>query len=358
MFEVNVNGRKQRYRSKPTMNVDTTGSSGDVSIPKPLTYDYMPEGYPSKSVETVTLMEEQEVAFTNSEGLMMAISPVAFELAEGDNLTVVWDGVNWDAAVTVFGGQYPAFGNLGLGDLGDITDHPFIYFGRGGGNALWATTDTAANHTIKVTATKTVFQSMSEDFIPQSAFTKATWDFIENKPFYIRSIDTDIISEEIEKSLNVGDNHVDLGIKAPTFIDGLCYNIEGEISITVDASGHTRTLPISGLYKAESNMVSLGEIYDDFHHATLRIGLYGENNRPYSSKLYISYSASTFPQTYTISANLTVISEVKQFQEIFIPETIQRIGNNVVIPSSTPDSTKKFRITVDDAGTISATEVT
>ena len=48
MFEVNVNGRKQRYRSKPTMNVDTTGSSGDVSIPKPLTYDYMPEGYPKK----------------------------------------------------------------------------------------------------------------------------------------------------------------------------------------------------------------------------------------------------------------------------------------------------------------------
>lgn len=28
MFEVNVNGRKQRYRSKPVMNVDTTGSSG------------------------------------------------------------------------------------------------------------------------------------------------------------------------------------------------------------------------------------------------------------------------------------------------------------------------------------------
>ena len=29
--------------------------NGVLSIPKPLTYDYMPEGYPSKSVETVTL---------------------------------------------------------------------------------------------------------------------------------------------------------------------------------------------------------------------------------------------------------------------------------------------------------------
>ena len=46
MFEVDVNGLTQQYRTKPTMNVDITGSSG--SIPKPLTYDYMPEGYPKK----------------------------------------------------------------------------------------------------------------------------------------------------------------------------------------------------------------------------------------------------------------------------------------------------------------------
>ena len=43
-------------------------SGGGGSISKPLTYDYMPEGYPSKSVGTVTLMEEQEVAFSNMGG--------------------------------------------------------------------------------------------------------------------------------------------------------------------------------------------------------------------------------------------------------------------------------------------------
>lgn len=41
---------------------------GGGSIPKPLTYDYMPEGYPSKSVGTVTLMEEQEVTFSDMGG--------------------------------------------------------------------------------------------------------------------------------------------------------------------------------------------------------------------------------------------------------------------------------------------------
>ena len=91
MFNVSVNDKKNIYRSKPVMNVDT--------VPKPLTYDYMPEGYPSKSVETVTLMEEQEVAFSEKHGLMGAKSPVVLDIKLGDKLTIVWDGVSYDAIV-------------------------------------------------------------------------------------------------------------------------------------------------------------------------------------------------------------------------------------------------------------------
>lgn len=45
--------------------------------------------------------------------------------------------------------------------------------------------------------------------------------------------------------------------------------------------------------------------------------------------------------------------EVKKLDEKFIP-TVSKL----VIKSSTADSTKKFKITVDDSGAISATEVT
>ena len=45
--------------------------------------------------------------------------------------------------------------------------------------------------------------------------------------------------------------------------------------------------------------------------------------------------------------------EIKPIDEKFIPEM-----SNVILKSSTADSTKKFKITVDDSGTISATEVT
>ena len=39
-------------------------------------------------------------------------------------------------------------------------------------------------------------------------------------------------------------------------------------------------------------------------------------------------------------------------------EYVEGLEEGMVINSSTPDSTKKFKITVDDTGTISATEVT
>ena len=48
----------------------------------------------------------------------------------------------------------------------------------------------------------------------------------------------------------------------------------------------------------------------------------------------------------------------KMMDETYIPSSIQRVGGDVIIPSSTTGSTKKFKITVDDSGTISATEVT
>lgn len=48
----------------------------------------------------------------------------------------------------------------------------------------------------------------------------------------------------------------------------------------------------------------------------------------------------------------------KMMDETYIPSSIQRVGGDIIIPSSTSGSTKKFKITVDDSGTISATEVT
>ena len=145
---------------------------GVGSIPKPLTYDYMPEGYPSKSVELVTLMEEQEVAFTEVEGIYGAESPVALAIGTEDKLTVLWDGVSYDVVVQeiVVGPSTSAvslvFGNLGLMGVGEATDYPFLYVDQGNSGHRWGTADTASSHTIKVMRQQVTITPMSTDFLP------------------------------------------------------------------------------------------------------------------------------------------------------------------------------------------------
>lgn len=168
MFNVSVNDKKNIYRSKPVMNVDT--------VPKPLTYDYMPEGYPSKSVENVTLMEEQEVAFSEQNGLIAANSPVDLDIKLGDKLTVVWDGVNYDVVVKERGTSGPGgnlvekmFGNLALINRGESEDYPFVYYRVSASieEFYWIAEDAATSHTIKVMRPTVKYAPIDVNYMPE-----------------------------------------------------------------------------------------------------------------------------------------------------------------------------------------------
>lgn len=166
MFEVNVNGRKQRYNSKPTMNADISGSS--ASIPKPLTYDYMPEGYPSKSVETVTLMEEQEVTFSDLVGgVFTASPPVQFGISVGQIYTVVWDGIEYSCVGRGMEESGNYIGNPAAFGL-EATSEPFVYINKEGGRGLWASYDTTKSHTIGVTGPDMVYKTIDKKFLPEA----------------------------------------------------------------------------------------------------------------------------------------------------------------------------------------------
>ena len=138
-----------------------------LSIPKPLSYDYMPEGYPSKS-DTVTLMEEQEVAFSEYSGKMQSISPIILETQSGDKLTVAWDGINYEVVVTTLVEGVIAFGNTAVIGVGETTDYPFCYIHQLGREPGWVTTDTSPSHTIGVTRQQVTYTPMDANFIPNT----------------------------------------------------------------------------------------------------------------------------------------------------------------------------------------------
>lgn len=142
----------------------TISATGGSSIPKPLTYDYMPEGYPTKTVQTVTLMEEQEVAFTENGGAYIAVLTDALILVAGQTYTVNWDGTEYECVCSELG-QYLFIGNLSISAGGEDTGEPFIYTPA---NKVFATLDTSPNHTISVTTSTETITPMAEEFLPPS----------------------------------------------------------------------------------------------------------------------------------------------------------------------------------------------
>ena len=101
------------------------GGGGGGPVPKPLTYDYMPEGYPTKTVQTTTLMEEQELEFALEGDAIYAAYPTeAFEIVEGQTYTVNWDGTDYDCVCVVFRSTILSLGNKSIYGPGDDTGEP------------------------------------------------------------------------------------------------------------------------------------------------------------------------------------------------------------------------------------------
>ena len=128
-----------------------------------------PEGYPKKSVQTTTLMEEREIAFALNDKVYSAQLINAFEIIEGQTYTVNWDGTEYECVGVAIDEDKCGLGNLYLLKVGDDTGEPFSYtynktYAIGGFMAL----DTSANHTISVKTTDGAVTPMVPDFLPQA----------------------------------------------------------------------------------------------------------------------------------------------------------------------------------------------
>lgn len=139
------------------------GGGGGGSVPKPLTYDYMPEGYPTKSVQTITLMEEQEFAFAHvANGIYGSFLTDPLAIVQGQTYMVNWDGTEYEC-VCVNDGKYIWIGNRSIMSIGDNTGEPFYYDLD---KNAFATLDTSASHTISVKIIEETVTPMVEEFLP------------------------------------------------------------------------------------------------------------------------------------------------------------------------------------------------
>ena len=180
------------------MGIQGPVGGGGTSVPKPLTYDYMPAGYPSKSVQTTTLMEEQEVAFaSNGEGIYEAPLTNPPEIVEGQTYAVNWDGTEYEC-VCIVANSMRILGNLSFIGKGDDTGEPFLYgyFGKQGGGGF-NTPDTSASHTISVKKIDKTVTPMSEEFLPSGVGTTALITYAASTNTYSSDLTYDELHERL-----------------------------------------------------------------------------------------------------------------------------------------------------------------
>ena len=311
-----------------------------MSVPKPLTYDYMPEGYPSKVEETTTLIEEQTASFSSMEGFMTSVLPIDPDPSAGQQLTVFWDGVPYNVTVMLLE-TYPAFGNLGMAGIGETTDEPFLYMDQGTGRELWATSDTADSHTIKVISNKVIYETIDENFIPKikcvsyetQNLTDAEKEIARNN---INALDKSVLIQIPTNVVTASDfetyyeKYKETGL--PIIWNGQVINY---IRLTGSTNGfkgyvivtHGNCLHVLREYEYNGekyvNLDRSQQLYDDVHTDRLRFKMA-------SHEIYKDF-------TLTMDGSLSNGDGV-----------LMLWNQGVIVNSSTEGSWKNFKLTIDD----------
>lgn len=321
----------------------SVSGGGGGSVPKPLTFDYMPEGYPTKSVQTTTLMEEQQVAFTLSNGVYIAQITNAFEIVEGQTYTVSWDGTEYECVGAAFGEGAYMLGNLSITGGGADTGEPFIYlYTAVGAEALgrFATLDTAASHTISVKITEETVTPMAEEYLPENIATKSD---VESTQEVLDGVFSSVATFTFDKQTSGRDTFV--------FNDFNYY----KISDFNPASGDVISFKGTNAGGVDRSIITVG-------NNCVGYGLF---------IIVASAGDCSLPLTEAVTGSFTAPS-AGLYAQYKVGNTDQTAGTGeftlrastgssyitgLLLKSSTANSTKKFKITVDDSGTLKATEI-
>ena len=312
-----------------------------LSIPKPLTYDYMPEGYPKKDEEVVTT--DVDITWDgNTSGLvassmnhMYRVSDAVYTLGQfkkmnyvsyGDDISVASfidsGGLkNSNGLITVWAGEAAPIivteeavvNESSLSDLGGAPDtftEPGVYFPADG-------CVTRLYSPEPIVETATTIEKLNEEFLPYEVM-KANNPVGKGSFSMNRKPDSDIGSYSFAEGRMItasGDSSHAEG--QDTIASGGVSHAEGQGTIASGDHQH-----VQGVYNIE-----------DGYGVYIHIVGNGLNSNKRSNAHTLDWSGNAW-----------------------FAGTVE--GTAVIVKSSTAGSSKKFKITVDDSGTISAAEVT
>lgn len=310
--------------------------------------------YTGNPVETVMLPETTITIVSGSENLISSSFTYSFEV--GQTYVITFDGIDT---------EYTAYEIHGLVFVGD--NFSSVSGGSGyvvmanNGSIVLSTMDSSldGSHTIAIKIYNREIVKVDEKYLPESAFTYAEWSKISNKivDYKQQSLSLSVSGEQISirAGASYSKNKINDNLK---FENGKVYEINGSITLHNPVGNNESVLNINGYYTCSNGKIVFGSCYDIYYKKNIQVSLYSSDSVNYQGMLCISSAISVSNTSFTFDINITVTGEAKQLPDICIGENIQRVGDDIILSSSTAGSSKKFRITVDDSGALTTTKVT
>ena len=266
--------------------------------------------YTGDPVETV-LVEESTVSFSFSEsdGAYIATFESTFSATVGETYKVYWDGTAYECTCVDFNGNQ-AIGNLSIPGAGSDTGEPFFIVALYMHNPpiiMIGTADTSASHTISISGYAESVVKIDQKYLPVASET-------EPGIISVNSLSNAILQQVEDKYFT------------PTYFQVYGY---GDSKVIKECADKNNSYGVS---------IPGGKL------GGVVLSCYNNTTNKYITSVLSgpeSIACCKFSQGSTTMEQLWGISK-----------------DGVVISSSTAGSTKKFKITVDDSGTLTATEVT
>ena len=355
-----------------------TGGSGDVQPDWNQNDSTQPDYvknrpfYTGDPVETV-LVEESTVTFAeDSTGLYMAEFPSTFEATVGDTYKVSWDGTVYECTCVDLD-KVCMIGNLSIADKGPDTGEPFLMMVDNGIAIVIGTTDTSASHTFSISGLVPEVVKIDEKYLPDTVATKSEVETAQNS--------ADNAQNAADNAQNAADNAQNTAnISKEAFYGGLVSSVtftfdkqtSGRDTFEFNAFNYYKIsdfnpapedvtsfkgtrengVDFSGI-NAGSNCVQYGLFIVVAAAGRCSISFNGAGGKLVTME-FTAPSAGLYAQYLVNTSSAT--AGTGEFTLRSSTGSLSITG--LLLKSSAADSTKKFRITVDDSGTLAATEVT
>lgn len=259
-------------------------------------------------------------------------------LVDGETYTVTWNGVEYSCVASLWeeqDGTIPVDESscITLGDRTISGDAEPFLIGYFPSLKLLYLTDLLAVETISASITKPNFKKLDNKFLDM------TW--FPNEPYQNKTVGNGRAKTA---------QHPTYGAFCiqKTFAELVAFPEMVDVTFDSTKYSNLKFTYIEGLGHLAGNLAMMNSLMGTSFEDTGEPFLLQLNMSNYA--LFTQDTAATF-HTHTVLAKN--IATPNKMPEKFMPESV----SGIIIRSSTEDSTKKFKLTVDDSGTVTATEV-